>query len=151
MFLDVPAETTIIPIEISMYFEAFGTDALFEIAALCGTGAVSAGGTAMTITNMRTDAPFTSNVTATSDITGGTAPTANISAFWASGIQLVTTTATSDDDSSRRPDLFVWRYKDSGYAPVVRGAAQLLVTQGSQAGTGFGKVIFVELPTSELL
>jgi len=151
MFLDVPDGTTIIPLEISLYMEAHGTDALFECAFLCGTGGVSAGGTAMTITNMRTDAPFKSNVTGTSDITGGTACTTNISSFFASGVQLITTIATSDDASMRNPDLYVWRYSDGLYAPIVKGAAQLMVTQGSQAGTGFGKIIFVELPSDELV
>lgn len=151
MFLDVPAGTTIVPIEINLYMEAFGTTALFECAAVCGTGGVSAGGTAMTITNMRTDAPITSLVTGTSDITGGTACTANISSFWADGLQFCATLATGDDDSERTSTLFKWRLKDSGYAPVIKGAAQLMVTQGSQAGTGFGKIIFVELPTSYLI
>ena len=151
MLLDVPLGTTVIPLEISMYFEAFGTNALFEIAMLCGTGAVQAGGTAMTITNMRTDAPYTSVCKGWSDVTGGTAPTANISSFYASGTQLITTIASSDDASMRNTDLYKWSYTDSGYAPIVKGAAQLLVTQGSQAGTGFGKIIYLELPTSELL
>ena len=151
MFLHVPNGTTVIPLEIRLYMEAYGTDALFEVAMLTGTGAVSASGTAMTITNMRTDAPITSLCTATSDITGGTAPTANISSFYASGVQLVTTVATSDDASMRTPDEWVWSLKSSGYAPVIKGAGQLLVTQGSQAGTGFGKIIFIELPTSYLI
>lgn len=150
MLLHVPDGTTIFPLEISLYMEAYGSDALFECAALIGTGAVSAGGTAMTITNMRTDAPYKSNCTGTSDITGGTAPTANISSFWATGLQLVATIATSDDASPRQESLHVWRYKDSGYPPIVVGAGQLLVTQGSQAGTGFGKIVFIEVPTTEI-
>jgi len=150
MFIDVPSGTTIFPLEISLYMEAYGSDALFECAAMTGTGGVSAGGTAMAITNMRTDAPYSTNCTATSDITGGTACTANISSFWATGLQMTATIASADDASPRQESLHVWRYKDSGYCPIVVGAGQLMVTQGSQAGTGFGKIIFIEVPTTEI-
>lgn len=151
MFLDVPAGTTVIPLEISLYMEAYGTNALFECAAVTGTGAVDAGSTAGTITNMRTDAPYTSNCTFTSDGTGGTAPTANISSFWKDGLQKAVTLATADDDSSNAPNKFTWRWNDAMYVPVVVGAGQLLVTQGSQAGTGFGTIIFVEIPSTSVV
>jgi len=152
MFLSVPSGTTVIPLEISLYMEAYGTTAQFECEALVGTGAVSAGGTAMAITNMRTDAPYTSNCTATSDITGGTAPTANISAFWRDGEQFaITKSAGSATVAVHDPIKWVWSWKDSLYVPVVVGPAQLLVTQGSQAGTGFGKIIFVEVPTTSVV
>ena len=122
-----------------------------EIEAITGTGGVSAGGTAMTITNMRTDAPFTSACTATSDITGGTACTTNVNAFWRDGAQFaITKTAGSATVSVNDTNNFVWRYTDGLYAPVVVGAAQLMVTQGSQAGTGFGKIIFIEIPSSSI-
>lgn len=151
MFLHVPSGTTIFPLEISLYMEAFGSSAQFECEALTGTGAVSAGGTAMAITNMRSDAPYQSNCTATSDITGGTAPTANISAFWRDGQQFaMTKTAASATVAASDPNKFVWRYTDGLFCPIVVGAGQLLVTQGSQAGTGFGKIIFIEVPTTEV-
>lgn len=150
MFLDVPDGTTVIPLEVRLYMEAYGTDALFECQFLTGTGGVSAGGTAMTITNLRTDAPIKSLCTATSDITGGTACTANISAFYQAGVQLVTTIATSDDASMRTPDEWVWNYKTAGYTSPIKGHGQLMAVQGSQAGTGFGKIIFLEIPTAEL-
>jgi len=152
MFLHVPDGTTVIPLEISMYFEAYGTNAQAELEAITGTGGVSAGGTAMTITNMRSDANVTSLCTATSDITGGTACTANVNAFWRDGQQFAITKTTAKADASiYDPNKFVWRHSDSLVAPVCKGASQLMVTQGSQAGTGFGKIIFVELPTGDLI
>jgi hypothetical protein len=151
MFLDVPSGTTIFPLEISIYMEAFGSNAQFECEALTGTGAVSAGGTAMTITNMRSDAPYSTNCTATSDITGGTAPTANVNAFWRDGQQFaITKSAASATAAASDPNKFVWRYTDGLFCPIVVGAGQLLVTQGSQAGAGFGKIIFIEVPTTEI-
>lgn len=151
MFIDVPAGTTIFPLEISIYMEAYGTNAQFECEAITGTGGVSAGGTAMAITNMRTDAPYATNCTATSDITGGTACTANVNAFWRDGQQFAITKTTAKADSSIFDlNRFVWRYKDGLFCPIVVGAGQLMVTQGSQAGTGFGKIIFIEVPTTEI-
>jgi len=152
MFLAVPSGTTVIPLYIAVYMEAFGLTAQSECEALTGTGAVSAGGTAMAITNMRSDAPITSLCTATSDITGGTAPTANISAFWRDGEQFtITKSAGSATAAVSDPHNFTWKRSDTIVAPVIKGAGQLLVTQGSQAGTGFGKIIFIELPTSYLI
>ncbi len=151
VFIDVPSGTTIIPVEIQLYMEAFGSTAQFECEAITGTGGVSAGGTAVVITNMRTDAPFASLCTATSDITGGTACTTNVNAFWRDGQQFaVTKSAGSATVAVSDPIKFVWRYSDGKYAPVVVGPAQFMLTQGSQAGTGFAKIIFVEIPSSSI-
>lgn len=148
VMVSVPVGTTIIPVSIQLYMEAFGTDAQFECAAAIGSGGVSAGGTATTVTNMRSDAPNTSNCTVTSDLTGGTALTTNISEFWRSGLQFaITKTASSATASAADPYRFVWSCTDGLCVPVVVGLGQLVVTQGSQAGTGFCKVIWVELPT----
>ena len=148
VMIDVPVGTTIIPVSISLYMEIYGTDALFECAAHIGSGGVSAGGTAVTVTNLRSDAPDSSLCTVTSDLTGGTALTTNISEFWRTGHQLVTTVATSDDASPWTPPLHVWRLAESGVIPIVKGAGQLFVTQGSQAGAGFCKICWVELPST---
>ena len=153
MFLDVPSGTTIFPLEISLNMEAYGTNAIFECAAVTGSGGVSAGGTAMTITNMRSDAPYASLCTGTSDITGGTACTTNVNEFWKSGLQkaiTVSTAVANVANSGKDFYEFAWRYKDGLFCPIVVGAGQLMVTQGSQAGTGFGRIIFIEVPTSEV-
>ena len=150
VFLSVPSGTTIIPVSIELYMEAFGTTAQFECEAITGTGGVSASGTAMVITNMRTDAPVSSTCTATSDITGGTACTANVNAFWRDGQQFaITKSAGSATAAASDPNKFAWKLSDSMVAPVVKGPGQLMVTQGSQAGTGFCKVVFVEIPSNE--
>lgn len=144
----VPSGTTIIPVSIQLAMEAFGTDALFEAAAHIGTGGVSAGGTAVTVTNMRTDAPLATGCTVTSDLTGGTALTTNISEFWRTGLQKCVTLGTGDDDSGREPSVYEWNLATSSAVPVCVGASQLFVTQGSQAGTGFCKIIWVEFPST---
>jgi hypothetical protein len=148
MFLSVPLGTTVIPVSIDLYMEAFGTTAQFECLAAVGTGGVSAGGSSMTITNLRTDAPNTSACTATSDLTGATYMTTNLSEFWHDGQQFaITKSAGSATASASDPIKFSWSVKDALYTPVIVGAGQLAVLQGSQAGTGFGHIIFVEVPT----
>lgn len=148
VMVDVPTGTTIIPVSIQLVMEAFGTDAIFECAAHSGSGGVSAGGTAVTVTNLRSDAPDTTECTVTSDLTGATALTTNICEFWRSGLQKVATVGTGDDDSSREPAVFEWKLSDGLVVPIVIGAGQLFLTQGSQGGTGFAKIVWVEIPST---
>ena len=149
VMVDVPSGTTIIPVSISLYMEAYGTNALFECAAHIGSGGVSAGGTAVTVTNMRSDAPDTSLCTVTSDLSGATALTTNISEFWRDGLQSAITKTTAVNNIANM-DLFKfdWKLADSSAFPIVVGAGQLFVTQGSQAGAGFCKIVWVEFPST---
>jgi hypothetical protein len=151
-FLAVPSGKTVIPIEIVCYMEAFGTTAQFEIMGAVGSGGVSAGASAVTITNVRTDAPFTSACTAGSDLTGATYMTTNVAEFWRDGQQFaITKTAGSATASASDPCKFTWRLADADYSPVLVGPSQLGVFIGSQAGTGFIKCVFVELPTVSVI
>jgi len=153
VMVDVPSGTTIFPLSIDLHMEAYGTNAIFECAASVGSGGVSAGGTAVTVTNMRTDDPYNSNCTVTSDLTGATALTTNDSEFWRSGVQVAITVATAVNNIANNAENFYkysWNYKDGLWCPIVVGAGQLVVTQGSQAGTGFCKIIWIEVPTTEV-
>mgnify|MGYP001580350991 CR=1 FL=1 len=147
----VPSGTTIIPVALVLYYEAFGTSAQCEFEAKIGTGgARTSGGTLVTATNMRSDAPNTSQVTW---YQGDNTPvfvgsTTNVSRFWRDGEQFaITKTAGSATASASDPHRFVWKLMDSYAAPVAVGASQIAVHQGSQAGTGFCDVYYVELPT----
>lgn len=147
--IDVPSGTTIIPVSIQLYMEAFGTNAIFECAAHIGSGGVSAGGTAVTVTNLRSDAPDTTECTVTSDLTGATALTTNISEFWRDGLQSAITKATAVANVANMDAFkFGWSLADSSAFPIVIGAGQLVVTQGSQAGSGFAKIVWVEFPST---
>lgn len=149
VMIDVPSGTTIIPVSIQLQMEAYGTNAIFECAAHCGSGGVSAGGTAVTVTNLRSDAPDTTECTVTSDLTGGTALTTNICEFWRDGLQVAITKATAVNNIANKDDFkFVWTLAESSAFPIVIGAGQLFVTQGSQAGTGFAKIVWVEIPST---
>ena len=151
VMVDVPSGTTIFPLQIALQMEAYGTNALFECAASIGSGGVSAGGSAVTVTNMRSDAPYSTNCTVTSDLTGATALTTNDCEFWRDGLQVAITKATAVNNIANMDQFkFVWNYKDGLFCPIVVGAGQLVVTQGSQAGTGFCKIVWIEVPTSEI-
>jgi hypothetical protein len=150
-FLSAPAGTCVIPVSIALYMEAFGTTAQFEVMAAVGTGGVSAGGSAVTIQNLRSDAPYTSNCTVTSDLTGATYMTTNIAEFWRDGQQFaITKSAGSATAAASDPIKFEWTYVKSKVAPILIGAAQLGVFIGSQAGTGFCTVQWVEIPTTSV-
>lgn len=150
-FISVPAGTTIIPVFIRLYMEAFGSNAQFECMASIGTGGscTSANGTLTTPTNLRTDAPNASTTSCYGICTANVYPTANISEFWRDGQQFaITKTAGSATASVSDPNNFVWKYTDGFAAPVIVGPGQLGVYQGSQAGTGFCQIIWVEYPSA---
>lgn len=151
-FLSVPAGTTVIPVSIQLYMEAYGTNAQFECMAAVGTGGVSAGATPVTITNLRTDSPNTSTCTAGSDLTGATYMTTNISEFWRDGQQFaITKTTASATASASDPCKYIWKITDGLSMPVIVGAGQLAVCQGSQAGTGFCIVTWAEYPSTAVI
>ena len=132
--------------------EAFGTTAQFEVMAAVGTGGASAGATACTITNLRTDAPNTSTCTAGSDLTGGTYMTTNVSEFWRDGQQFaITKSAGSATAAASDPVKFEWKLSDAMTAPVMVGASQLAIVIGSQAGTGFCIVTWAEYPSTMVI
>jgi len=152
--LSVPAGTLVIPVEIRVYMEAFGSSAQFETMAAAGTGGAQAGLTSITPKNLRADAPNASVCTAGSDGTGATYMTGNVSEFWRDGQQFaMTKTAASATVAASDPNLFIWRYSDSGVAPVLyssSAASRLNVFAAGQAGTGFITVTWVELPQAAI-
>lgn len=155
-FMSVPLGTTVIPIEIRIYMEAFGTSAQFECMAACGTGGAEGTDTNLVagtdLCNLRSDAPYNSGVTCGhSSAADATYMTANVCEFWRNGQQYaVTKSGGSATASASDPNLFIWRLKDSDVAPVLIGASQMMVFGASQAGTGFITVTFVEIPSTSV-
>jgi hypothetical protein len=132
--IGVPSGTTIIPVEIVLLYETFGTIALMECMAAIGTGGI-VGGTAVTPTNLRSDAPNTSTCSVYKLGTASTGPTVNLGEFWRDGRQKVITTGTIV----------------AHFTPVCVGPAQLFICQGSQGGTGFCKFVYIEIPTPSVI
>ena len=78
--------------------------------------------------------------------------TTNVSEFWRDGQQFcVTKTTANATATASDPFTFTWRLIDSLTAPVCVGASQLMICQGSQAGTGFIEFIYAEYPSTAIV
>lgn len=156
LMIQVPADTTIIPVEIRVKMEAYGNTAIFETMASIGTGgsisSTTTEYTAITPTSLRTDAPHTSACTITAAHDSGTPTymTANISEFWRDGLMQAWTQTSASAGTTYVPQVFKWNALEEGVFPVCVGASQLAVFAASQAGTGFITVVYVEIPTADL-
>uniref|UniRef100_A0A6M3XVE8 Uncharacterized protein n=1 Tax=viral metagenome TaxID=1070528 RepID=A0A6M3XVE8_9ZZZZ len=148
--LDIPDGRLIIPLEVKVVMEAYGTTALFESMTLCSrTLAAASAGTAFVPINMRTRTGGGSNCscyvgpTVTSGYTTG--------AFelhrWT--YAKAVTIATADDDNSIYPAEFVWSYKDHP-APVLEGNASMQTWATSQAASGYISWYWIELGENDI-
>ena len=155
LFLSVPLGTTVVPLEIRVKMQAYGTTLIFELMAATGTGGVAGTDTNLTYGtlwgNLRSDGPNSSLCTVGhSSAADATYMTTNVVEFWREGIMLAATTATGDDDSSKLGETWVWNAKQAGWAPVLVGASQLMVFASSQAGKGFITIVYAEFPSTRI-
>ncbi|MFA4835553.1 MAG: hypothetical protein WC749_05755 [Dehalococcoidia bacterium] len=154
LYVGVPSDKVMIPVHIELYMEAFGTNAQFEVQAVSGKGGSYASGmTAITPVNMRTDLGDSSGLTCYAG--GNTAvtvgQTSKINVFWRDGQQFAITKSTASATASvSDPNKFVWDAVATNTFVMCGPEAQLQINQGSQAGTGFVKLIALVLPSSEL-
>ena len=150
----VPSGIAIIPMNIEVYYEAFGTDAQMELQALIGTGGSRTSGmTAITPVRTRSDIGGAGSVTcwAGGNTTVTVGPTAKINYFWRTGLQFaITKTASSATVAASDPYRFVWSALAESSFNIAGPDSQLVINQGSQAGTGFVTVQYIEIPSSEL-
>lgn len=150
----VPSGYAIIPMNIEVYYETFGTDAQMELQALIGTGGSRTSGmTAITPVCTRSDIGGAGNTAcwAGGNTTVTVGPTAKINYFWRTGLQFaITKTASSATVSATDPYRFTWSALAESSFNIAGPDSQLVINQGSQAGTGFVKVQYIEVPSSEL-
>ena len=154
LFLSVPSGKAIIPVLVMLYMEAFGSNAQFECQGVIGTGgSYTSGGTAITPICTRSDVSNTSGcaVYAGGNSIATVGQTAKLNYFWRDGQQYaITKTTASATASVSDPNRFVWRVKDDLNINIAGPDSQLQINQGSQAGTGFVTLVYVEIPSSEL-
>lgn len=155
MFMGVVGSgVAIIPMNIEVYYEAYGTDAQMELQALIGTGGSRTSGmTQITPVCTRSDLSPGSGVTcwAGGNTTVTVGPTTNINYFWRTGLQFaITKTASSATVAASDPYRFTWSALADSSFNIAGPNSQLVINQGSQAGTGFVKVQYIEIPSSEL-
>lgn len=149
LHLYVPTTVAVIPAQIVVKYEAIGTESEMEVVALASKTADSAvTGTALTIYNMRMDAPVASLCTATRTVTAGlTDPAAgNRLEFFRAGHPLADTPATTEND--RNEHVYKWAAMTNGVPPIIYGDGSLSLWAASQAATHFIFFSWVELPIS---
>ena len=154
ILVTVPSGTTIIPVHVQVNFEDTGTAAVVDVCAVASSVYDAAyTGTALTIYNMRMDAPHSSNCTAAAVISaGGTTPlTGNYVEFWhgAAGIaeDAFNGNATPTNELITRT---AWNVKDSLVPPVIVGEGSLNIWASAQAGLGFITAMWVEVPSTSI-
>ncbi len=147
----VPPGTVVIPLEIRVYNEAYGTSLQFECMASTGTGGSQTSGTTVTPRNLRADAPHASVCDVRgATASGGTYMDANVAEFWRDGQQFaITKTAGAVATTAADPYIHIWRWSDALLPPILYSTSaesRLTVFASSQVGTGFITVIWAELP-----
>ena len=156
--MSVPSGVAIVPVEIHINVEAFGTTLLFEAIAAYGKGGVIAptSATAQTPVNHRLDKGNDSGVTIVSDGTGATymTPATSVIEFARWNQDKVVTIATAVDTSPRQIGSLDWSALNTGVWPIMYatdGITRLNIFVSGQAATGFITMTFVKLPltTSE--
>jgi len=148
--IDVPENTTIVPLAINIHYQTVGTTLLLEVLASISStlGAVSAG-TAVTPANIRTGNSGTSGCTvnAAIDAAGCTAQTGTKYEFIRQGFQLAEDMAATEDWVERT---WNWSAKQSGIYPVIDGSGSLFIHAAAQAGTGMITVTYAEFATNQI-
>jgi hypothetical protein len=149
----VPSGTTIIPLDILLVMEAYGSTALFEFMASIGQGSTVAHGTDTDVTPVNVNLGYGTNTACTvgaASNADAVYQTSNIVEFWRGCEPVAVTVATADDDSTFYPVNYSWKAKDAGYLPILNGKGALTVFAASQAGTGFIQCRWAEFPTAYL-
>ena len=151
--LDIPDGRMIIPIQITVVMEDFGTEALFETHTLCSkTLCASSAGTVFNPINMRTR---TGGGSACSCYTGPTVTDGHTTGAFEINrhtLHAVADVLTSDDDASaellRRE--FTWSYGQAGWAPLLEGDASIATWATSQAAKGIIQYWWLEFAEGEI-
>ena len=151
--MSVPAGVLVVPVEIHINVEAYGTTLLFEAIAAYGKGGVIAptSATAQTPVNHRLDIGNDSGVTIVSDGTGATymTPAASVIEFARWNQDKVVTIATAVDTSPRQIGSLSWSALKTGVWPLMYatdGITRLNIHVSGQAATGFITMTFVKPP-----
>ena len=154
LVIDVPLNTTIVPLSIQVQYEAVGTTLLLETFAsisnsLAGTTTVTGGGTVTPI-NARIGDASTSGCTVSYsvDAAGCTAQTGRIYDIRLGGFELAEAMAATEPGWPERN--WKWSAKQEGFYPIMDGESSMFIHCASQAGTGFIRVVYYEVATSNI-
>lgn len=155
LIVQVPADTTIIPVYLEYAIEDTATGGPVEVVAVASSAATQATspGTGLTIYNMRTDAPITSNCTASRTNTSGVTPyTGNFIEFYRGYAgdatdQHGSNTAQTVNSATRAH----WSASDTMVPPIMTGVSQIGVYMVGSGLTGWITLIWVEMPSNSIV
>ncbi len=141
--IDIPDGTIGIPLSIEFTLST-GTTGLSEMVAIASsTLGETSSGASLTVYNMRMDAPFSTQATATGSVTtgGNTSPySGNYIEFFRDGY------GTDPSVTGTPPPVYRWSAKKSGFFPIIVDGGSIMVFAGEAASTGFITVTWAELP-----
>jgi len=145
----VPSSVVIIPLEWTINFDIYGTIQVVECALQYGIGSV-AGTADLTDTPISSNANtgLTSACTVKFSCATGTNLTTVVNEFWHDGIQLGISAASATVIRSQTK--FSYRAMDSGVLQVIGPSQQLIGYASAQAGTGFTRFVYAELPVASV-
>jgi hypothetical protein len=149
----VPNGITVLPIRISVTFDALTDDTDLEILALTADelDKTPTGGTAVNSYNLRTDNPHPTGVTIQSDVTAITDPdvAGTVSEFWRVGAQIGAAPVAAQNEEGQ-PLTFEW-FASKVVAPIIVGEGTLNLWCGIGATNYFAQIVWVELPSSTIV
>ncbi len=151
LVIDVPLNTTIVPLKIDIYYEAVGASAVMEtmVSVSKTLGATSSGDT-ITPVNIRTGNNSTSSCTVTSAVanSGATVQSGLKYEFFRHGFQLAEDMAATEPGWPEKQ--YTWSAKKEGIYPILDGEASLFIHAAATAGKGFLTVIYYEIETDNI-
>ena len=156
--LEIPTGTAVIPLSIQVYFEAIGTTTSkdIEMNSVIGTGGSRTSGFTSidpvgTRSDVRTQSKCTAWVGDDDDTPIMVGSTSNLNYIWRDGEQAAVT--KSDGDVNARVGgifKYAWSALDESSINIAGPGSQWVVNQGSEAGSGYIQVQYLEFPSSEL-
>jgi len=156
LLVNVPTNTTIIPVYIAVDFEDTGTAQVLDVLAVASDIYDNANtSTAKTIYNMRIDQPAASRCSAMAVVTAGGTAVETSSHF----VEFWRPYAGFGEDAFNSSTGWVnsavngchWSVAQAVVPPIIVGPGSLSVFASAQAGTGFITAIWVEIPSAELV
>ena len=143
----VPSSVYIIPLELMVAYEVYGTTALQETVMQSGSGSVvGTTNTAVTPISSNVSTGIASLCTIKQIANAGTALTTNIKELFRDTQQKVVTLATVTDIRDAAPYVKRWFAMQSGCLDIVGPSQQLVVWASAQAGQGYIMLKYAEIP-----
>ncbi|KKM63811.1 hypothetical protein LCGC14_1507680 [marine sediment metagenome] len=148
LMVTVPADITIILLDVIIQMEAYGATGIFEAMVAIGSGGVLGSDSDLTPANLNTGSNRKSSCSAgAASSNDATYMTSNVTEIIRWGAAKAVTVGTADDTSKLPPANYEWQAKQAGYWPILKGAAGFAVYAPAATATGFIMARWLEVPS----